>query len=67
MESNTGHVDTTPPVVYQNIITMKFHFVRTTDSDITVTGKTVAECTQKAFDERMKQVTPTKIQGEVIE
>jgi len=67
MEENTGHVESTPTAAHQNIITMKFHFVRTTDSDITVTGKTVAECTQKAFDECMKQVTPTKIQGEITE
>jgi hypothetical protein len=46
---------------------MKFHFGRTVDSDVEVTGETIAECTQKAFDERMKQVTPTKIQGDVIE
>jgi hypothetical protein len=48
-------------------ITMKFHFVRTADADITVDGKTIADCTQKAFNERMKQVTPTKISGEVVE
>ena len=46
---------------------MKFHFVRTQDSDVEVEGQTVSECTQKAYDERMKQVTPTKINGEVIE
>jgi hypothetical protein len=46
---------------------MKFHFVRTSDSDIEVVGETLAECTQAAYNERMKQVTPTKIQGEVIE
>jgi hypothetical protein len=46
---------------------MKFHFTRNTDSDIDVEGETIAECTQKAFDERMKQITPTKVQGEVVE
>ena len=46
---------------------MKFHFVRTADSDIEAEGPTLADCTQKAYDERMKQVTPTKIQGEVVE
>jgi len=46
---------------------MTFHFSRVADSDITVEGETIAECTQKAFDECMKQVTPTKIQGEVSE
>jgi hypothetical protein len=46
---------------------MKFHFTRNTDSDIDVEGATIAECTQKAFDERMKQITPTKVQGEVVE
>jgi len=46
---------------------MKFHFIRTQDSDIEVVGETLAECTQKAYDERMKQITPTKISGEVIE
>jgi hypothetical protein len=46
---------------------MTFHFVRVPDSDITVDGATFAECTQKAYDERMKQVTPTKIQGELTE
>ena len=46
---------------------MKFHFIRTPDSDIEVTGETLADCAQKAYDERMKQITPTKIQGEVIE
>lgn len=49
------------------MLKMKFHFIRTADSDIEVSGETLAECTQKAFDERMKQVTPVKIQGEVIE
>jgi hypothetical protein len=49
------------------MIKMKFHFTRTADSDVEVQGETIAECTQKAFDERMKQVTPTKIQGEVSE
>ena len=46
---------------------MIFHFTRCADSDIPVEGATLAECTQKAFDERMKQVTPTKVQGEVVE
>jgi hypothetical protein len=46
---------------------MVFHFSRVVDSDITVEGSNVAECAQRAFDERMKQITPTKIQGEVIE
>jgi len=46
---------------------MKFHFTRTTDGDIEVEGNDVGECTMKAFNERMKQITPTKIAGEVIE
>ena len=46
---------------------MVFHFTRVADSDIVVEAATIAECAQKAFDERMKQVTPTKIQGEVAE
>jgi hypothetical protein len=46
---------------------MKFHFIRTADSDIEVEGNDVGECTMKAFNERMKQITPTKIQGEVTE
>jgi hypothetical protein len=46
---------------------MVFHFTRATDSDITVEGSTIAECAQRAFNERMKQITPTKIQGEVVE
>ena len=45
---------------------MVFHFVRVPDSDIPVEGATISECTQKAFDERMKQVTPTSIKGEVF-
>jgi len=46
---------------------MKFHFIRTADSDIEIVGENIADCTQKAYDERMKQITPTKISGEVIE
>jgi hypothetical protein len=46
---------------------MKFHFTRTPDGDIEVEGNDVGECTMKAFNERMKQITPTKIAGEVIE
>jgi len=46
---------------------MTFHFARVADSDITVDGATPGECYQKAYDERMKQVTPTKVQGEVTE
>lgn len=46
---------------------MIFHFSRAVDSDITVEGSDIADCAQKAFNERMKQVTPNKIQGEVVE
>jgi hypothetical protein len=46
---------------------MIFHFPRASDSDIPVEGATLADCAQKAFDERMRQITPTKIQGEVVE
>lgn len=46
---------------------MVFHFIRVPDSDIPVEGATPAECMQKAYDERMKQVAPIKITGEVIE
>lgn len=46
---------------------MKFHFTRTADSDIETVGETIAECAQKAYDERMKQVIPTKIVGEIVE
>ncbi|MDD3961298.1 MAG: hypothetical protein PHT77_05485 [Bacteroidales bacterium] len=46
---------------------MIYHFIRVADSDIPVEGADIAECTGKAIAERMKQVTPTKIQGEVIE
>ena len=45
----------------------KFHFNGIQASDIEVDGVSIADCTQKAYDERMKQVTPVKIQGEVIE
>jgi hypothetical protein len=45
---------------------MVFHFARVPDSDITVEGATLGECTQRAYDERMKQVTPVKVQGEVV-
>jgi hypothetical protein len=56
-----------PAAQKKELLKMKFHFIRTQDADITVGGNTIAECTQRAFDERMKQVTPVKIQGEVIE
>lgn len=46
---------------------MTFHFSRVADSDITVEGATISECSQKAFDQRMTEVTPRKIQGDVIE
>jgi hypothetical protein len=46
---------------------MVFHFPRAADSDITVEGSTIAECAQRAYNERMRQITPTKIQGEVVE
>jgi hypothetical protein len=46
---------------------MTFHFVRVADSDITVEGINVFECTQKAYDQRLFEVTPRKIQGDVIE
>lgn len=46
---------------------MVFHFVRVADSDITVEGATMAECTQKAFDARMVEVTPIVIQGKVVQ
>jgi len=45
---------------------MVFHFVRVVDSDITVEGETIVECTQKALDLRMAEVTPRRIQGEVV-
>ena len=45
---------------------MVFHFVRAVDSDITVDGETIADCTQKALDLRMAEVTPRRIQGEVV-
>jgi hypothetical protein len=46
---------------------MTFHFSRVADSDITVEGSTVSECTQKAYDQRMIEVTPRKISGDVVE
>lgn len=49
------------------IMKMIFHFIRVPDSDIPVEGATPAECMQKAYDERMKQVAPVKITGEVVE
>jgi hypothetical protein len=45
---------------------MIFHFIRAVDSDITVEGATIVECTQKAYDARMVEVTPTTIQGKVV-
>jgi len=45
---------------------MVFHFIRAIDSDITVEGATMAECMQKALDARMAEVTPRRIQGEVV-
>jgi len=46
---------------------MIFHFARVADSDITVEGATPGDCYQKAYDARMKQVTPVKVQGEVVD
>jgi hypothetical protein len=49
------------------MVKMLFHFTRCPDSDIPVEAATIAECTQKAFEERMKEITPRKIAGEIIE
>ena len=46
---------------------MVFHFARCDASDITVEGENYGDCTQKAYFARLAQVTPTKIQGEVVE
>jgi len=46
---------------------MIFHFVRIEASDITAEGETVSECTQKAYDARMKEAAPRKLNGEVVE
>jgi hypothetical protein len=46
---------------------MTFHFVRIPDSDITVEGTSIADCTQKAIELRSVQCMPTKINGEVSE
>jgi hypothetical protein len=46
---------------------MIFHFVRAADSDITVEGATPGECYQKAYDARMIEVTPTTVQGKVVQ
>ena len=46
---------------------MLFHYPRISESNITVDGADMVECAQKSFAERMKQVTPTKLQGEVVD
>ena len=46
---------------------MTFHFVRIPDSDVTVEGTSIADCTQKAVELRSVQCMPTKIAGEVSE
>ena len=45
---------------------MVFHFIRVIDSDITVEGATMIECMQKALDARMAEITPRRIQGEIV-
>lgn len=45
---------------------MVFHFIRVSDADITVDGSDISECVKKAVEQRMVQVTPVKIQGEVL-
>jgi hypothetical protein len=45
---------------------MVFHFIKIPDSDITIEGATMAECLQKAIAARMIEVTPRRIQGEVV-
>jgi hypothetical protein len=46
---------------------MTFHFARVPDSDVSVEGTDIGQCTLKAFEIRMREVTPSKIQGEITE
>jgi hypothetical protein len=46
---------------------MNFKFPRVEASEITTEGSSIAECTQAAYDIRVKETTPKKINGDVVE